>query len=268
LVLPCREFSTPQLQEPRDERRRCAKCVGALQCSMCQAALPVTDFSWAQQRKAPEARRCGACVRGDVASSASSVAWPVFASRPGRADIGRGGAMLQEVFTGFGAQAYWRSALVLHRAFAGLPQEVVPRIQAFLGDAAGTTGTAELGARGVCAVCDVSWPCALQSVAAHRGSRRHRRCLADAVATRQAAEECAEAARAAGVLAEALAAEAARAPSARARSASALPPWAAHVAAADKAGPSGSWAFGELVATPMSQSPTASPRRRWGRRSM
>eukprot|EP00443_Scrippsiella_acuminata_P115703 CAMPEP_0115709530 /NCGR_PEP_ID=MMETSP0272-20121206/72521_1 /TAXON_ID=71861 /ORGANISM="Scrippsiella trochoidea, Strain CCMP3099" /LENGTH=204 /DNA_ID=CAMNT_0003151147 /DNA_START=131 /DNA_END=742 /DNA_ORIENTATION=+ len=169
----------------------------------------MTDFSFAQQRKPQELRRCTACVWGPGTSGygggvADRATIAAAASRSG-------GALLREVFTGFGAQAYWNWVLSLHRVLLKLPKEVTPQILAFLGIAAGCHGVAEIGALAVCSICDTSWPRALQSAESHCRGRRHKDRAARAVAERATARECAEAARAAGVLSEALAAEAARA---------------------------------------------------------
>lgn len=193
MVLPGGSFAASQLEEPRDEQRRCVKCAGLLRCARCEVMRSGTEFSWAQQRKPAASRRCNVCLRG-------------AALRPSR-----GGGLALEAFTGFGAQAYWDWMLVLRRVLLRLPEEVLPLVRAFLGETCGAHGVVHLGGKGVCAICDVSWPCTLQTVAAHRSGRRHRGRLEECLAARAAASECAEAARACGLLEEALAAEAARA---------------------------------------------------------
>lgn len=231
LVLTSREFSTQQLRGGRrDEHRRCRRCVGTLQCAACQAVLPVTDFSIAQQRKPLEARRCPACVmrsEGFVGSRSDNVA--AF----GPLVVGRGGGVWREVCAGGGGQAYWRWVLAFHRAMSLIPSEVIPRVLRFLANSAGA-GVAELGPNAACAACDVCWPRAWESAAAHRRSRRHQVALATWRSVCASAAECAAAARAAGVSeAEAQAAKAA----------------ALAVAAADAAAPA----------------PLPTVRRRWGR---
>mmetsp|Transcript_96835 Transcript_96835/g.278634 ORF Transcript_96835/g.278634 Transcript_96835/m.278634 type:complete len:289 (-) Transcript_96835:167-1033(-) len=228
LVLPFPSFSHSQLHEDRSELRRCINCAAILRCSECEAALPFDDFSKAQQRKAPELRRCVYCVAA-ISPPTRSAVGAAYAGQPNRTPStlafapsrrnaatgsrwGASAGLLREVCSGGGSQAFWRWAMCVRRVLVRLPAEVTPHVLACLGpDAPGglqATGVAEIGPSAICAVCNVIWPRALQSAATHRAGRRHCQKVQAWRDARRAAAECAEAARAAGFAAEEVAAAA------------------------------------------------------------